>query len=70
MDPYPLRGAELETIVFIILFTLTLVAGGLFFARRNLRLGRGDRRNATRMAICIGSLMMFWMALRAYFTGI
>jgi serine/threonine protein kinase len=30
---------------------LVLVAGGSFFARRNLRMGRGDRRGATRLAI-------------------
>lgn len=30
---------------------VALVAGGLFFARRNLRLGRGDRRGATRLTV-------------------
>jgi hypothetical protein len=32
-------------------FFLLMIAIGLFFARRNLRLGRGDRRNATRLAL-------------------
>ena len=27
--------------------------GGIFFARRNLRLGRGDRRNANRLALFV-----------------
>jgi serine/threonine-protein kinase len=33
--------------------------GGIFFARRNLRLGRGDRRNATRLAAFIIGLIIF-----------
>jgi hypothetical protein len=32
------------------LLLLPALLGGLFFARRNLRLGRGDRRNANRLA--------------------
>jgi serine/threonine-protein kinase len=28
-----------------------MIGGGLFFARRNLRLGRGDRRGAARLAL-------------------
>jgi len=37
-------------------FTLLLLAllfGGLFLARRNIRLGRGDRKGATRIAVVI-----------------
>jgi hypothetical protein len=37
--------------------------GGLFFARRNLRMGRGDRRNATRLAIFVLSSMALLWAL-------
>ena len=38
------------------------LVGGLFFARRNLRLGRGDRRNATRLAVfVIGLMMLSWI---------
>jgi hypothetical protein len=33
---------------------LPIAIGGIFFARRNLRLGRGDRRNATRLAVLVG----------------
>ena len=33
----------------LVLLLFTLMVGGLFFARRNLRLGRGDRRGATRL---------------------
>jgi hypothetical protein len=35
---------------------VALVIGGLFFARRNMRLGRGDRRSATRLALFVGVL--------------
>jgi tRNA A-37 threonylcarbamoyl transferase component Bud32 len=37
--------------VFLGLFYLIVVLGGIFFARRNIRLGRGDRRGATRIAL-------------------
>ena len=30
-----------------------IVIGGIFFARQNLRAGRGDRRGAARLAYCI-----------------
>jgi hypothetical protein len=44
---------------------LTLVLGslgGIFFARRNIRLGRGDRRNASRLAIFVLILpFMAWV---------
>jgi len=36
-----------------ILLTLIVLAGGTLLARRNLRLGRGDRRGAARLA-CLG----------------
>jgi predicted Ser/Thr protein kinase len=39
--------------------------GGLFFARRNLRLGRGDRRNAKRLALFFMSLSFLAWILRA-----
>jgi hypothetical protein len=36
--------------------------GGIFFARRNLRLGRGDRRNAMRLALFVfGALILSWV---------
>ncbi len=36
-----------------LIILLPTIVGGIFLARRNLRLGRGDRRNATRLAIFI-----------------
>lgn len=40
------------------LFLLAVIAGGIFLALRNLRFGRGDRRNAARLSLfaiaCLG----------------
>ena len=41
-------------LIYIALLILPIAVGGIFFARRNLRLGRGDRRNATRLAVLMG----------------
>ena len=38
---------------FLILLVLTAIGGGIVFARRNLRLGRGDRRNAKRLSLIV-----------------
>jgi hypothetical protein len=45
----PLAG-EILSGVFTLLMLLIILLGGAFFARRNLRMGRGDRRGATRLA--------------------
>jgi hypothetical protein len=51
--------------VFVVVFVFLLV-GGLVFARRNIRLGRGDRRGALRIAIYVfGVTMVAWL-LRAH----
>lgn len=51
-EPSP---GELIAIMARLFFLLALVVGGLFFARRNLRLGRGDRRHAKRLALCMAA---------------
>jgi tRNA A-37 threonylcarbamoyl transferase component Bud32 len=40
-------------VVGISIFGVFVLVGGILLARRNLRLGRGDRRNATRVALAI-----------------
>ncbi|MBN1566873.1 MAG: protein kinase [Acidobacteria bacterium] len=47
-----------ETAALVLLLLMVLVVVGIFFARRNLRLGRGDRRSATRLAVFVGILFM------------
>src|SRR5271165_1876065 len=50
MQPYQLTvGERVFVLVFIVLFVSVLV-GSAMLARRNLRLGRGDRRGASRLA--------------------
>ena len=36
-----------------LIIRIGVIAGCVAFARRNLRLGRGDRRGATRLAVCL-----------------
>jgi len=48
---------------------VVLIGGGLFFARRNLRLGRGDRRGATRLAVfTLVVLAVPWMLTENHVT--
>jgi len=57
-SPGQRAGNALLATVFI-----TLIVGGAFFARRNLRMGRGDRRGATRLAYLVfGLLAVVWVA--------
>jgi predicted Ser/Thr protein kinase len=59
-DPSPtsMRQAIAKALALVLLLVVPTV-GGIFFARRNLRLGRGDRRNANRLAVFVIILMMF-----------
>jgi serine/threonine-protein kinase len=53
LDRTPVQALDtIGTIVLSILF-VTLIAGPVFFARQNLRLGRGDRRGANRMVMVL-----------------
>jgi serine/threonine-protein kinase len=47
---------------------VTLVTGPAFFARQNLRLGRGDRRGANRMviALVLGPFIVTWILLEQH----
>ncbi|MBN2321103.1 MAG: protein kinase, partial [Acidobacteria bacterium] len=51
-------------VIYVLIDVVLLV--GFFFARRNLRLGRGDRRGAMRMAIFVGILFMLFANLAAH----
>ena len=50
MQPYQPTAGERAASVIVIVLLLSLLVGGAMLARRNLRLGRGDRRGAFRLA--------------------
>jgi serine/threonine-protein kinase len=62
MSPYaPGTGVTVEYAILVVLL-IAAISGGVFFARRNLRLGRGDRRGATRLAVFVFSaLLLGWI---------
>jgi hypothetical protein len=55
--------ASLATVVALV---LSLLFGGLVLARRNVRLGRGDRRGAFRLAVFLLCVSMLAWLLRAH----
>jgi serine/threonine-protein kinase len=64
MQAYKPTGAERATQAVIAFFGLVLLTGSLILCRRNLRLGRGDRRGATRLAVVV-----FAASALAWLTG-
>jgi serine/threonine-protein kinase len=50
MQPYQPTAGERATLVFATVLLLSVLVAGAMLARRNLRLGRGDRRGASRLA--------------------
>jgi hypothetical protein len=60
LAPYPKGDSNLEansqSVIVIVIFLLVIFIPGAIFARRNLRMGRGDRRGATRLAYFIFGL--------------
>jgi len=61
--------AFLPALILIISLMVLIVAGGLFLTVRNLRLGRGDRRGASRLALVVFSLRMVDWILGADHAG-
>jgi serine/threonine-protein kinase len=56
---------KIGTAVLLALFLAILIGAGLL-ARRNLRLGRGDRRGAFRLAVFVLGLLMLAWAITAH----
>jgi len=54
----PGTGSKAIDIIGVFLLILVLMAGPAYFAQRNLRMGRGDRRGANRLAFFIFSLLL------------
>jgi serine/threonine protein kinase len=55
------EDASSETRAYLTLLfgaTVVILVGAAFLARRNIREGRGDRRGAARLAMCIGAVLM------------
>jgi Protein kinase domain len=50
MQPYEPTAGERVSLVILTVLLLSLLVAGAMLARRNLRLGRGDRRGAARLA--------------------
>lgn len=62
------QGSQLPAIIVLGLAIVVLV-GAALLARRNLQLGRGDRKGATRLAVAMaGVLMALWIA-RVHFVA-
>jgi hypothetical protein len=54
-------GEKIQVVILLLLLA-TFIAAGSLLARRNLRLGRGDRRGATRLALfALSVLSISWL---------
>lgn len=56
--PPGLAGAEVAALVILVGLILVVLAGAAWMARRNFRLGRGDRRGAIRVAGTAGAAVV------------
>ena len=71
MQPSEARPGQQVEQVFLTVLLLCLLAGGVAVARRNLRLGRGDRRGAARLALfVIGVVLLSWLLGTDHVTGL
>jgi len=66
MQPYKWTAAERAAQVMGIVVLLALLVGGAMLARRNLRLGRGDRRGASRLAAVVFAAFAVWWLFGAH----
>jgi len=63
-EPAPLTITDRIRAIATGLLVIPALLGGLFFARRNMRLGRGDRHNANRLALIALALAALVWVLR------
>ena len=62
-------GQKAQSAMYVVIFILVM-AGGLLLARRNLRLGRGDRRGASRLALFVLAMVeISWVAGESHVAG-
>lgn len=67
-QPRESRGNKVLTIMVLVVSLLALF-GSALLARRNLRLGRGDRRGATRLAVAYATVRMLVWAFSEHHNG-
>ena len=65
MQPFQPRPGERVVQAFLIVILLCLLVGSVVVARRNLRLGRGDRRGAARLALAVITVVLLGWLLGA-----
>jgi serine/threonine-protein kinase len=65
-EPFPLTRGQRAGRAVVILIALGLVATGAVLAKRNIRLGRGDRRGAFRLALTLFGLGMAALLITAH----
>jgi len=65
MQAYKPKGQERAGQLLALFFFLAVVLGGVVLARRNVRLGRGDRRGAFRLALFVFLAFMFLWVIGA-----
>ena len=68
-QPSESRSSKILTYMLIVI-TLFALFGSALLARRNLRLGRGDRRGAMRLAIVFFFVRMLFWAFAAHHNGL
>jgi serine/threonine-protein kinase len=64
VEPPPVPPGQMLAAGILLVFFFVVLLGGLLLARRNLRLGRGDRRGAFRLAAFVLVIEVFHRVLR------
>ena len=67
----PVFLTDFTSFLGLAVVVVILVGGGLFFARQNLRIGRGDRRGATRlMLLVLATWSIAWMLIEHHVAAV
>jgi serine/threonine-protein kinase len=66
MQPYPITAQQRVGVTVLLALFLAVLIGAVFLARRNLRLGRGDRRGAFRLAVFVLVILMLAWGITAH----
>jgi hypothetical protein len=67
MESSPAGAAKIVASSAVALLLLALLAGAVVFARRNIRMGRGDRKGAFQLAVFLSSSMLLLWVLWGHF---